>query len=398
MLCRSLKDEKRALCLGYTKIGRSKRLSPVRRRHEPRRTLRVQLSMSCPTLVPETRPKICVAVRHLSPPRTRLPNAHQFSASPFLANCANLLRATNVTAMSTRSYSKPCSCGCPCPFPCGPCGCPGGCSCLPPPCNTPPRCIQYMTGYYYYPYGTWFCGPYHVTGTCTPIGPCGPGGPCGPCKCGPPCGPCCICPATACTMPIMGTPGPSPAPQPMRSGVMPGNQIKYPLSQESTRQASKSGISRFFPFNSAAVGPQQPPMDPKRHLPTATVLSSFVCPYSTQAQMESFEDSFIPHVDRPKSASYTASPSQGFATNNKSFTDTSIQTKFPEYDPKYKSPFHYTRSKQCPPLEKPRTILTQEQRDRPRFKAGAFDYASIPNYRNPYPRPNINVEFRAYES
>ncbi|XP_045530503.1 uncharacterized protein LOC123718139 isoform X1 [Pieris brassicae] len=85
----------------------------------------------------------------------------------------------------------------------------GTCSCLPPPCDCPPKCIQYMTGYYYYPYGTWFCGPYHVTGTCTPCGgpvttggPCGPGGPCpgtpcglpgiGPCKCGP-CLPCCGC-------------------------------------------------------------------------------------------------------------------------------------------------------------------------------------------------------------
>lgn len=81
--------------------------------------------------------------------------------------------------------------------PCAPC------SCLPPPCNTPPKCIQYMTGYYYYPYGTWFCGPYHVsTGACGPCsGPIKPGGPCGPsppCPCGPcgPCGPLCCCGVT----------------------------------------------------------------------------------------------------------------------------------------------------------------------------------------------------------
>ncbi|XP_053623443.1 keratin-associated protein 16-1-like isoform X2 [Plodia interpunctella] len=100
-------------------------------------------------------------------------------------------------------------CGCPCPCPCGapgqsPCPCLGG-SCLPPPCNVPAKCLQNMTGYYYYPYGTWFCGPYHVktapTPCCGPVspgGPCGPnppnpGGPCGPCGIGPcgPCGPCC---------------------------------------------------------------------------------------------------------------------------------------------------------------------------------------------------------------
>lgn len=82
------------------------------------------------------------------------------------------------------------------------CACPAPCSCLPPPCNTPAKCLQYMTGYYYYPYGTWFCGPYHVkTGPCGPCsGPVNPGGPCGPSPpcpggpCGParvsPCGPC----------------------------------------------------------------------------------------------------------------------------------------------------------------------------------------------------------------
>lgn len=74
-----------------------------------------------------------------------------------------------------------------CPCPCCPGCCPG--CCLPPPCNQPPKCIQYMLGYYYYPYGFWFCGPYHVQGTCCPGGPVKPcGGPCGPCAC-----PCCAC-------------------------------------------------------------------------------------------------------------------------------------------------------------------------------------------------------------
>lgn len=120
-----------------------------------------------------------------------------------------------------------------------------------------------------------------------------------------------------------------------------------------------------------------------------------MCPYSTQANpREHLDNPMSPQVDRPKSASYTASPSQGYAPN-KSYTDTSIQTKCPDYDPKFRRPM---KSSNCPPLGKPRTIMTREQRDRPRFKSGAFDYATIPNYRNPYPRPNIGVEFKAYES
>lgn len=69
------------------------------------------------------------------------------------------------------------------------CGCrkKSDCTCLPPSCNTPPCCIQYMTGYYYYPYGTWFCGPYHVAGSC-------PVGAKGPCPC-PKCCVGCVCPA-----------------------------------------------------------------------------------------------------------------------------------------------------------------------------------------------------------
>ncbi|PZC71212.1 hypothetical protein B5X24_HaOG213924 [Helicoverpa armigera] len=108
--------------------------------------------------------------------------------------------AAQSTAQMLQQLGNVCACPCPCPCPC-PCSCPGPCKCgccLPAPCNTPPRCIQYMTGYYYYPYGFWFCGPYHVTGTCVPGGPVSPGGPCQPCApnpggpCGP-CNPCCVC-------------------------------------------------------------------------------------------------------------------------------------------------------------------------------------------------------------
>ncbi|CAH2062515.1 unnamed protein product, partial [Iphiclides podalirius] len=97
---------------------------------------------------------------------------------------------------------------------CAASSCPTGCCptncCMPPPCNQPPKCLQNMTGYYHYPYGFWFCGPYNVnTGPVPCDGPVRPGGPCGPvagpcpnfhgmcpCKTCPPCGPC--APSGAC--------------------------------------------------------------------------------------------------------------------------------------------------------------------------------------------------------
>lgn len=83
------------------------------------------------------------------------------------------------------------------------CACPSPNCCLPPPCNTPAKCIQYMTGYYYYPYGTWFCGPYHVsTGSCPCSGPVKPSGPCP----GVPCAPVCCKPLSCCG--VCGVGGP----------------------------------------------------------------------------------------------------------------------------------------------------------------------------------------------
>ncbi|XP_063371178.1 uncharacterized protein LOC134659466 [Cydia amplana] len=115
---------------------------------------------------------------------------------------------------------------CPCPCPCGPCCSPCGpccgnmadCNCgrlLPPPCNTPPKCIQYMQGYYYYPYGTWFCGPYHVNTGAVPVcGPVCPGTACGLappnpsllCKCAP-----CCCGLASCSICNPQPFGPGPA-------------------------------------------------------------------------------------------------------------------------------------------------------------------------------------------
>lgn len=158
-------------------------------------------SISCPCLVSNdaVRPEDCQCL----PPRTQsaiFPSESRKNEYPH--SPANVTLPPNfqsyfvpLTQNAPDMMQQICSVGaatCPSPT----CNC--GCGCLPPPCNTPPKCIQYMTGYYYYPYGFWFCGPYHVTGTMCPGGPVCPGGPCGPCppSAGGPCGPCnpgCVC-------------------------------------------------------------------------------------------------------------------------------------------------------------------------------------------------------------
>ncbi|XP_064075958.1 uncharacterized protein LOC135194438 isoform X2 [Vanessa tameamea] len=131
------------------------------------------LSSSCPSIVRQRKMAASISL------------VRRFSSTAYSmftrTDTTDIPRAmSNVTL---KKYSaKPCAAPCP---PCGPC-CKKGC-CLPPPCNTPPQCIQYMTGYYYYPYGTWFCGPYHVAGACLPVGA----------KC--PCPKCCA--ACVCTLP-----------------------------------------------------------------------------------------------------------------------------------------------------------------------------------------------------
>lgn len=148
-------------------IGELKRVLPVRQRDRlPKRSLRY--SMSCPNL--NDRANVNMSLRHCSLCRTK-PGSD--GAMPPLSSAGH---PDKPRADMARSIV--CACKCPCPFPCGPYGNSCGCNCLPPPCNTPPKCIQYMTGYYYYPYGFWFCGPYHVTGLCSPCGNC----PC-PCPC-----------------------------------------------------------------------------------------------------------------------------------------------------------------------------------------------------------------------
>lgn len=156
----------------YMKIE-EKRLVAVRLHDHPRKTS-LRYSQSCPNLTP--RAKVYAPFRRYSPCRTE-PVCHEVTTSLSSVDhshkpCADKAGHTNKLRANMADIIAA-ACKCPCPFPCGPCGNSCGCNCLPPPCNTPPKCIQYMTGYYYYPYGFWFCGPYHVSGCCSPVGPCG---------------------------------------------------------------------------------------------------------------------------------------------------------------------------------------------------------------------------------
>ncbi|CAG4936412.1 unnamed protein product [Parnassius apollo] len=147
----------------------------------------LRFCMSCPTVDTSTEHAVTpeklshLKTRHVSL-FTKLNTKH--TSVTFLNNYpSNLMTSCVPQVACWRSYSKCCS----------PCSFPSCCGCLPPPCNEPPRCIQCMTGYYYYPYGYWFCGPYHVGGTCCPVGP---SGICPPqSKCCPTAA--CVCPAAA---------------------------------------------------------------------------------------------------------------------------------------------------------------------------------------------------------
>ena len=235
----------------------------------------LRFCVSSPHIGPSSRSKpntssvLCDLMRPFNAARSHPLSLHRTGSFP-------LLVPTNSFHTSDGfAKGKPPGC-CPCPFPCGPCGCPCGCNCLPPPCNTPPKCIQYMTGYYYYPYGFWFCGPYHVTGTCVPAGPCKPGGPCGPCACPCPCPcpKCCACLSPLSTAVVGGDPEPQPkcaSSQQHQGGISSPLSYCEPQPQSSSNHPSRSkgGISKFFPFTSV------PTLMPLQRLPHS-------CPYSTQ--------------------------------------------------------------------------------------------------------------------
>lgn len=329
---------------------------------------------------------------------------HRTGSMPNLVPCSNLHTSHWGGAKSCPPPPSPCNCG-PCPG-----CCPNCCSALPPPCNTPPKCIQYMTGYYYYPYGFWFCGPYHVSGTCTPCGPCCPSSsscckppcpPCPPCPPPNPCPKCCLCPkCCTCMNPIDSAIGSDSEPrcQSVRANHPPPSAphqqaINYPLPTQPTKPEktpqprSKGGIAKFFPFNGI------PALVPPCHqMPHSSVN---VCPYSTQPQ--TFQHPNALH-EQEHPIYYIPSVKSGF----------SPRLRYPIYNmydkrSEHKSPIHHRRSKRSrelgPILESPRYLLTKEQRDRPATFPGAFQYTNIPNYRKPYPPRSSDVsDYKEYET
>ncbi|KAF9407395.1 hypothetical protein HW555_012584 [Spodoptera exigua] len=367
--------------------------------------------MSCPHFAPASRAGFCVSSVCNNPSKTRSishellnPLARYASSTPNFVPCHHF--HTTKKSEFAKACTPPCGCGCPCPFPCGPHGCPG-CNCLPPPCNQPPKCIQYMTGYYYYPYGFWFCGPYHVTGTCTPVGPCGPSCPASP-PC--PCAKCCAClnPVALMGGPIAPQPQPAPQPPSMTSRPIHSNEnIKYPCRNRTrisstpiqrtpatTQPRTQSGgISKFFPFNSV------PAVEAARRMPHTSVL---LCPFADmQAEQskpsefpEQFPVNYTPCLKQSKS-NFNSRPRPAFSTycqKLKKPCPSAFSKSYSDYYDKrneIRSPIYHKRSKKlnydvCSLLESPRVLLTQEERDRPTVIPGAFQYAIIPNFKRPF--------------
>ncbi|XP_013174492.1 PREDICTED: uncharacterized protein LOC106122893 isoform X1 [Papilio xuthus] len=195
---------------------------------------------------------------------------HAFSAHKRRRSSKSLLAPITPRANYVRSFASGKGCPCPCP-------CPSCCGNLPPPCNQPPRCIQCMTGYYYYPYGYWFCGPYHVTGQCCPVGP---GGIC-PKPCPPT--PACVCPTAAAVMPSFDqNPKPPFTEQSTETSIpkSPLQSSNTSISEAGARKAGRSSFSNFFPFPTDSKKERKPKSGPSRKSVNPTLQSSFFCvPY-----------------------------------------------------------------------------------------------------------------------
>lgn len=298
-----------------------------------------------------------------------------------------------------RAYSKPCSGGCECPFPCGPCGC------LPPPCNQPPRCVQYMTGYYYYPYGYWFCGPYHVSGICAPVGPSEPPKP------GSDSGPKCSAPASDCK--ASAAPKTSQAPETsctilLKTNIVPDIDMNTARNSDSIPYP-RSSISKYFPFNAAAT-PKCSDSNAKPGTqatsPSSSTKSAKFCSYSkvtpNSVCSKNCQIYCKGHGPCNKCSNFSTLQS---CRSSKPIT---IRTTYPSsksmsyYENIRKgcrSPVrHNVTSKYlfefCPTLEKPTVLLSREERDQPDIEPGIFDYSLIPRYKKPYPQ-QLGVDYES---
>lgn len=383
----------------YTKIEGEKRLLAVNHRDRPPKAS-LRCSMSCPNIVP--RAKVYVPLRHISPCRTKsvCDEAKSSAAcsdrpSAKIAGCSDRPSA-NITGTIAAA------CKCPCPFPCGPCGNSCGCNCLPPPCNCPPKCIQYMTGYYYYPYGFWFCGPYHVSGCCCPVGPCS----------GCPCPKCCLVPgalssmgAATMTAALTNTYQDSPNKDYMNQQMpqrpsMTESPFSFPQMPQMPQQMPQ------YPWQM----PNAPPFQPQQCAQARNVtpednkspaISKFF-PFSTtavpgQVSSSSPHDKSFNLNNTVKTAAKATTSCHG--TNARSYNTSSNMKKQPT-----PSEHHQALYKFCAALPKqescqlqPRHMPTAEERDRPTISPGAFDITSVPKYKNPYPEP-VDFKFKHKEN
>ncbi|KAJ0169733.1 hypothetical protein K1T71_014339 [Dendrolimus kikuchii] len=403
---RSVNDGKKAQPLGSVTLDQGKMLPSVHRSLKTNRSTTLRYCVSCPNIIPESRMKPHLPPRHFSPLKTK-PVVYDtvYLNCPYLKLSATPLSPSSILpptllqrnlVTTKRNYSKPSDS--PYPPPCGPRGCKCGCGCLPPLCNQPPKCIQYMTGYYYYPYDYWFCGPYRVSGTCVPVGPCGP---CPPPKCPtpplkcptppPPPPPCCICPAASA---VMGVDAPFSSKSTCKSNIISSNQMQPPGVPRRESTPPRTGIAKI----NVTVTPGS----------TKTPPSMSSCAYSTQTSVHNPDKEPVPKSNElntslkhyqtissrcssPKPISKI--PPRAFPRSLTNYEEY-MKNKSPVCDKRSNSPFY----EGCPSLQRPKVIQTREQRDKPKIYPDAFDYSSVPNYKSPYPQPFQDLNFKAYES
>lgn len=324
------------------------------------RSRAVRLSLSCPRV-------------GLIVPRTL--SFRQYSTSGPLQRATSLSRLHQSTDLK-RDYTTS-NAGSPCPPPCGPC-CKGGYGCLPPPCNTPPKCLQYMTGYYYYPYGTWFCGPYHVAGTCAPVG-----GSC-PCPCPVKCCPGCVC-------------APPQSMNASNKSISDINQfpVEVPChTAPKVPQEARTGFSKMFSFNphpstvrkESHVQQKKPPggMPP--------VLTTMGFPNSLDGSVTLMDKE--PSIKSSYSSPYNKTISRSYHTRTNP-TSTVIHNK-PFYRKIWKYSYYQTRQKMATPTEKS-GIFLKESKNSPRNKVDSSHNHSSPNQKRRDPRPDVDIELKPYD-
>ncbi|XP_045781504.1 uncharacterized protein LOC123878356 isoform X2 [Maniola jurtina] len=318
--------------------ARQTKLLPTFKPSAGKGTIRLQFSISCPHMGTLVEPKTALSFR-------------QYNSSTF-----PLKKVKSYQEISKRHAS--CDPGCPCPFPCG-------CKCLPPPCNTPPKCVQYMTGYYYYPYGTWFCGPYHVSGI-------KPDGSNCPCPCPVKCCPACVC---------------APA-QNMSTNRNASETYQFPVevpcNTPKVPQESKTGMSKIFNFK----GPVKNSQEKQKPNSMPPVLSTLCYP-------EQRSDNLMDKERRIKTSYPTEKLKPRFyhTKTNSTPIDSTSKTSMPKQK-NWKYSYYQKRHKIATPMERTK-IFFEERKNSRRAKLDSTN-SSIPNQKRRDPRPEVDTEIKPY--